>query len=381
MGDNDHPKKDLTRVVQLTKEQTEQNARDSGSNPESSENDELKPIETVDDFQSLDQIGMMDHSAFDPITETWSTPPDEQNASSDHTSNSEQFFASAPAPVADQSFNFSSNPSTKMELTETTMHAAKDDPSSTAHATPDELTQVTEVTLVSETEASLKNTTPHDSLSEIREYSENSQGLSETLPVFYPFHLYLRGKFGPFERDKLLLFITENPIGLSSSDLDLQIQAGRVLFPRIGEYAGIRLIQDLRDSGLSFILKPSDRDQDEIVQNETPLNYRFTGTHSGATVHDINSAKIPILPFSAAALALYEEFDSIQGNQFLKAEMVEAEKSELFQEIVERLIDSVKQKAKLKGADALTHFTKTITPLRLPSQYQISVEATMLRKK
>ncbi len=67
-------------------------------------------------------------------------------------------------------------------------------------------------------------------LADIQHYAEKAQETTLDEKIFYPFHLRAKGQFGPFERDKLLRFITENPIGVSSSDLDLQIQAGKVFF-------------------------------------------------------------------------------------------------------------------------------------------------------
>src|SRR5262249_37607678 len=102
-------------------------------------------------------------------------------------------------------------------------------------------------------------TPSHDPLDDLRQYSQSIQGTSQLVQVLVPYHLYLTGTFGPFERDKLLLFITENEIGLSSQDLDLQIRSGKVFFPRISEFAGIKLIQELRDSGLQFRFVASER--------------------------------------------------------------------------------------------------------------------------
>jgi hypothetical protein len=46
---------------------------------------------------------------------------------------------------------------------------------------------------------------------------------------------------------------------------------------------------------------------------------------------------------------------------------------------MERMTEALKQKARLKGGNALMHLQKEITPLRLPSQYQISLKANVIR--
>ena len=61
--------------------------------------------------------------------------------------------------------------------------------------------------------------------------------------------------------------------------------------------------------------------------------------------------------------------------------MIEAEQTELFQEIVDRLLENLKQQARRLGGHALTRLERKTIPLRLPSQYQITIEASVLRKK
>lgn len=217
---------------------------------------------------------------------------------------------------------------------------------------------------------------PDAVLDEIRNYSHSVQGTSQLVDIFVPYHLYLAGSFGPYERDKLLLFITENEIGVSSQDLDLQIRSGKVFFPRISEFAGIKLIQELRDSGLKFKFIPSDRDRDEPVQQDKPLEYHY----EAAITQLPTLAPIPVLADDSKHLAEYTELEVIQISQYLKADIVEAEKSDLFQEIVERMVESLKQKARIKGGNALCRLQQKTTPLRLPSQYQVLVQATVLKK-
>jgi hypothetical protein len=41
---------------------------------------------------------------------------------------------------------------------------------------------------------------------------------------------------------------------------------------------------------------------------------------------------------------------------------------------------ALKRRAKLKGANALTQLEHRITPLRLPSQYQIEISASLIKR-
>jgi hypothetical protein len=213
------------------------------------------------------------------------------------------------------------------------------------------------------------------SVQEIKNYSERARETSFQSDIKNPFHLWLVGDFDPFSRDKLLLFITDNPMGLNSSDLDRQIRAGRVLLPRISEFAGIKLIQDLRDSGLAFKLQASSRDEDDVLPQSENLSL-----HYESKVASDSDGALAVLPTEAIDPKLWQAFDSIQIVQFLKAEIVEVERSELFQELLERMTTSLKHKARLKGAAAIGSLVHELKPLRLPSHYQLEVKANLLKK-
>lgn len=320
---NDNPdKKDLTGMFSLP-----------GAAPSSNEpTTQATPTETVDSFESMTP----DMSLPEP---NYDVPPTETAASGND--DFDPFQEPAPAPT-----------------TRTQVY---------------EPTEVSDSSSVSSSAISSST----DPLDELRQYSQSIQGTSQLVQVFVPYHLYMTGTFGPFERDKLLLFITENEVGVSSQDLDLQIRAGRVFFPRISEFAGIKLIQDLRDSGLHFRFVPSDRDQDEVMQQTPGVEFHYQPTATDAKPLQ----PIPVLPENSKHLGEYSEIDTAILNQYLKAEVVEAERSDLFQEVLERMLESLKQKARIKGGDALGNYQQKVTPLRLPSQYQVTVQATILKKR
>jgi hypothetical protein len=210
----------------------------------------------------------------------------------------------------------------------------------------------------------------------IRSYAEKVKEAPFTPGTRFPHHLLVSGEFDLFARDKLLLFITENDVGISSSELDFQVSAGRVLFSRISEFSGIKLIQDMRDSGLEFLLKPSPRDPDEVTPESPSSRFHFDGTRS----ENRAEVKIPVLPAVAVKEGGYVIYDSIRMVQYLRAEMLEVEKSDLFQELIERMTEALKRRARLKGAEALGSLEHKITPLRLPSQYEVELSASLLKK-
>jgi hypothetical protein len=287
---------------------------------------EAPSIEQVDQFEPLDQIGMMDHPA----------PPEEPPAMESE--------AMEVPPLEAQ--NIEPQP---MESHSVEPQA----PDSLPPTTPDPFAE------------------PPLILEELRSYGESRKAAPFQPGIRVDFHLQISGEFDPYARDKLLLFITDHPIGMTSSELDFQIQAGRVLLPRISEFSGIKLIQELRDSGLRFALTPSSTE--EAFEQEPRI------THFGEGEPEPRP-EIPVLPENAIQPDEYRVMDSLQLVHYLRAEILEVEKSELFQELLERMTSALKKRAELKGAHALTRLQHRITPLRLPSQYQVELSASLLRR-
>jgi hypothetical protein len=168
--------------------------------------------------------------------------------------------------------------------------------------------------------------------------------------------------------------LTENSIGITSSELDFQLKSHRVLLPRISEFSGVKIIQDLRDSGLSFALKKSDEEPEFLADDGRSKSFHFE-----AGVEQM-PLEVPILPASEFKPTEYRVLDSIQMVQYLRAEILEVEQSELFQDLLDRMTEALRKRAKLKGANALTHLSHRITPLRLPSQYQVELSASLLKR-
>lgn len=362
---NPPEKKDLTGILELP--QIDPVGDDGSAVPEDPfAVNELKPIETIDTFESIDQIGMMDHE-----------PPPEEPAPAE---------ASADAPLADpfQGLDPVLEPDqAPIDLPDPFAPQAEATgmavPSTEApvmdSAPPMDFLQ--DFPSPTENPVAPATTTPSlPPLDTIRTYAEKVKEAPFLPGTRFPHHLLVSGEFDLYSRDKLLLFITENDVGISSSELDFQISAGRVLFSRISEFAGIKLIQDMRDSGLQFLLKPSPRDPDEVLPESPTSRFRYEGSRTETAV----DRKIPVLPPSAAKEAGYVVFDSIRMVQYLRAEMLEVEKSELFQELIERMTEALKRRARLKGAEALGSLEHRVSPLRLPSQYEVELSASLLKK-
>jgi hypothetical protein len=374
MGDDSpiNPKKDLSGIFQLPPDPSDGKA--TSADGEENLNFEKK-IEKIDSFESLDQLGPLDH----PVETHTASPEDdfpvslpsegeisESFSQDENKASASEAVFSSDEPIAEED-DFAS-------LTSDAKAAAHDaDPFAPDFGLSHSTSSVSEP----------DTTDSEKMLDGLRHYSEKAQenalrekAVAREAEIFHPFHLHIQGNFDVYAQDKLMLFITEHQIGISSSDLSLQIKSSRVLFPRISEYAGIKLIQLLRDSGLTFSLKESE--QYTEVANDEGIQYHYSG--EGRRKTDVEALDLPILSGHPTALALYQEIDSVRADQFVKAEMIEFEKSEILQNVIERMTEALKKKAALKGAHALGKLKQTITPLRLPSQYQISLEASVLKK-
>lgn len=382
MASDPKDKKDLTGILDLQKLQAEDpNAAQLNESQDPFAVNELQPIEQVDEFQSIDQIGMIDHP--EPAEETPAPVEDPFAVNADQFAAPTEQAAEPSAPAedpfavsADQNavpaedpFAVGTDPFAAPTEQAAEQPASTDDPfavSADPFSAPAEPEPTPEIIAAA----------PSPSLNKIKNYSENRQGKTNLeVKIRYPFHLRINGAFGPFERDKLLLFITENPIGLSSSELDLQITSGRVFLPRISEYAAVKLVQDLRDSGLEFKLHPSDQDTDENTSSSASVTYSYEAMGSTATT---GVSEIPILA-QGSVQKPFQELDQVSIVQFVRTEVLEVESSPMIQEVIERMTEALKQKARLKGGNALFDLQKEILPLRLPSQYQISLRASVVK--
>jgi hypothetical protein len=394
-------KKDLTGILDLQRLQAE----DPSAVVENTEQDpfalnELQAIEQVDDFASIDQIGMMDHPTEEPTTEPTADLIDGDNfnpsesitndsALSEPASVTDDPFAVSEVANQDDPFAVSTDFNTPMETAPDLDSNPESIPESSAAPIAFDAPSFSIQSHTTDSSDSDLSTAepfqpiapppavPSPSLDQVKRYSEKTSGITGShSKIFYPFHLRIHGHCGPYERDKLFLFLSENPIGLSTSELDLQIQAGKIFFPRISEFSAVKLIQELRDSGLSFQLNPSDQDE-AVVTREAPRTFHYQNpsfAESGSP-----DQEIPILNENSKPDAPYQELEEVSVTQFVRTDLIEVENSAIIQEVIERMTEALKQKARIKGGNALMYLKREITPLRLPSQYQISLKANVIR--
>jgi hypothetical protein len=136
-------------------------------------------------------------------------------------------------------------------------------------------------------------------------------------------------------------------------------------------------MQGLRDSPLHFDFHRASSTEPQEVAPATPSG--LTLVPKPIPRSETSAPLIPVIPLNLAKD--FEVFDSIQLIQHLKSQSIEFEKSDAFQELLERMTLSLKRKAKIKGADALGEIKTEVSILQFPDQYQIMISAQTLRKK
>ncbi len=216
-----------------------------------------------------------------------------------------------------------------------------------------------------------------EALRQVRKFSENlASSVKSSVSAAFPFSLRIEGALSPSEKEKLLEVISRENIGLREIDLEPQMEADRILIPRISEYAGILLVQALRGTRALMRLEPSDRMSDEDSTTD-PMQETYiaeTNLSEADSLPITTSATLPELP-EFRVLGVFSASASLQSS------VVEAHESSDYQETLEALEREIKHKACRKGAQGLVSYKIQLLPLAMPTQYRLTVSATAVAAK
>ncbi len=230
-------------------------------------------------------------------------------------------------------------------------------------------------------------------LEKIRELSEQSAAAAPNVEAAFPFSLLIEGQLNEHDKTRILDLLSREQMGVREVDLEHQFTAGRVLIPRISEFAGILLVQALRGTQARMRLGPSDQifaTQDTRAEAGEP---GFNSPHepfaphspvTGATRANLETSlhpaeKIPVTTDSfLPELPDFQVIDVVIATTSVEARIVDRRESE-FQEILDSLQSELKFKAHRKGARALVRFKMDIAPLSLSSGYRVTVSATAVK--
>ncbi len=205
------------------------------------------------------------------------------------------------------------------------------------------------------------------------------------VPAAYPFSVLITGTLQADEQEKLLDLLERENYGIRKEDLEPQFRGGKILIPRISEYAGILLIQTLRTANVIMQIAPSDEifstpdthttSEDPLLSApEPPQVYLFDATSDAESIVISTDSALPNSEIEKA-------IDVVTASAGLKSYALELRRSAEYNDLVENLKRELRQLAHRQGADAITGFQLRIDRLDLPSSYRISVTGTAVRTK
>lgn len=220
-------------------------------------------------------------------------------------------------------------------------------------------------------------------VADLKHYSENLAPSSSPVVAATPYSLLIRGHLKLHEREALVQILTRENLDVREVELEPQFQAGHILIPRISEYAGVLIVQALRNSGAEMRLGPSERiyisketiDDDALIFPDNP-EAELLLTEDGDSPADW----IPLTPDATVSDRKIEEtLDTLHGSMNLKAAHVAHPQSPVFQDALEKLKRQLKFQAHHRGANALISFKYELHPLEGQTVYKLVVQATAVR--
>lgn len=219
-------------------------------------------------------------------------------------------------------------------------------------------------------------------LLKVKQFSESATVAQTSIPAAFPFSLLIEGQLSVHEREKLLDLLSRENMGIREVDLEPQLESGRILIPRISEYAGVLLVQALRGTSAELKLGPSDSifsTSDTQEENDSSgLAAPSLQYCSADSLHPAESLPVTTeteLPGFSQAIVI----DVVVATAALRTELVEAERSTEYQELLEALHRELKYKAYRKGAQGIVNYHWTLTPLSLPTHYRLTVSGTAVK--
>jgi uncharacterized protein YbjQ (UPF0145 family) len=393
-------KKDLTGIIQHSKEMQE--AGKAPPLPEGAIMEEV-PIEEINDFESLE-----DYAAANPASVT-STPSEETDESSPSQESPPAEIGQFDFPVTDS--DSSSSPPSEFETSPSQEAFPQSDLNEASIGLPSEFENSIlppsssdlgedigdldgPPPLSSSPLASLPipassappvEKSPNSTMENVKKYSDAVTTSKTPVQAAFPFSLLIHGRLLPEEKERLLDLISRENMGIREIDLEPQFTSGRILLPRLSEFAGIMIIQALRGTRAQIKLGPSDTifstpdtrtDSEETLSSveDHSTSYSSEITHPAENLPITSENQVP----GISELTL---IDMVTASASLRSNVVEAERSTEYQEIIEALQREIKYKAYRKGAAAVINFKIQQTTVSSPTHYKILAMGTAVRER
>lgn len=349
---SDEKKKDLTSIFDLTGNQDDSSGTDNAGadNADTEDNAafEIPDMEQIEDFATLDELPALDH-----VTEAPGDDPFAGMETLEGQSQDPELSVEGLEPMETPTADVGSDDSFHME-------PAGSAPASDSAPAPSTMEQV-------------------------RNFSEKVTPGSPVVEAAFPFSVLIDGKLTADEQEKLLDTLSRHDMGIREMDLEPQLEAGRILIPRISEYAAILLVQALRSANADIRMAPADEifstddtrsSNDEIHHSSSPV----ATVYSDASLDPVEN--LPVSTEDALpGRSRYEVIDTVIATAALRTKALEAASSPEYGNLLEALQREIKYKAKRKGATAVIRFEVTLTPLLSDStHYRVTATGCAVRK-
>ena len=226
---------------------------------------------------------------------------------------------------------------------------------------------------------------PPPGMDRVRQYSEQTR---TPVSAQFPFSLMIEGTLEPEERERLIDLLGREGFGISEVDLEPQLKAGKILIPRVSEYAGVLLVQALRTAKARIRLGPSDTvfstgdtrdaESDRIDSSTQNAQVRVAFQESGEGLPA--AERIPVSTESTLpGFGPYYVLDAVTASVTLRTMALEAESSYEYQEALEQLKLELQYKASRKGANGIVNFGVQLITLPQRSQYRLMAVGSAIR--
>ena len=268
-------------------------------------------------------------------------------------------FAASSAPSAPQSF---------------TSHVAPEDPSRHDIEAPlkEPLRPATKTP-----------SSPKQPMEKLKQYSEQMTPGRTAVPASFPFSLLITGELAPEEKERLIDLLSRQNMGIREIDLEPQFESGKILIPRISEYAGVMIVSALRSTRAKMRLGPSDSifatpDTQDSTEEELDGGQRTVDAYTSDHAHTAEDLPITTEGFLPGQIR-HAVVDIVTASAALKTMVIEAEHSPEYQTLLEALQRELKYKAYRKGATAIVNFSVQLTQMHLATHYRVMVTGSAIR--
>lgn len=373
-------KKDLTGLMDYAKA-----LEDSGNAPPIPEGSVMEEIELekVEQFESLDDYGKA-NPAPDPLAEPIPDPvpmPEVSAFALTPPSEDEPAAVDEPAQFDLESPHFAS--AVEPPPSEPSPSDTQSSPAESEFETSPQ-PEITEPLRP----ATHAPRTVSEPLDKVREYSEQLSSARASVPASFPFSLIITGHLAPEEKERLLDLLSRENMGIREIDLEPQFESGKILIPRISEYAGILIMSALRSASVRLRFGPSDSifATEDTQESDAASSFDSGLGQSASQSRSDSSHPAEELPITTEATlpgqvehAITQLIDVVTASAALKTSSVEAEHSPEYQMLVETLQRELKYKAFHKGATAIVSFSVQLTSLRQPTHYRVQVTGAAIK--